>query len=378
LAFDLILAQKEAIIHHIFTISITACEKIFNFTDADTVILSNPFLKTEISTIFLMLKIIYDDNASESIKKNKIAKILYGINDALFISTFAKFRIFDLFIDVVSNPEFYKMTGKYICLTEKYCLINKLYVYGGMCGLYAMNIYWFSIIMKKIYKQMVIPSFPQINTDKIAESILSWTMFATILPYVVNMRSYKTNFIYDIAGITALVFASNAYHRRKHAILSKHDDVLIANNVMVNGLKDDEKDASAEFFLNDSAIHLKSFLSLIAMGSDRGKTSAIIHGISFVGSQLYSFQHVQIASSNAYHMTVLTMSTAIPCLYDLIHIINLTHNRETQMPIIMTTAAIAIISVIKPLYKLNELVINFIVILQMWYISTAIMNVVSA
>lgn len=379
LTFDLFLAQKEALIHHFFTISITACEKIYNFTNEDANALSTPFLKTEISTIFLMMKVIYDDNASETIKKNRIAKILYGVNDALFISTFTKFRMFDLFFNVIGNPEFYNMTNKYMCLTEKYCMLNQIHVYGSVCGLYAMNIYWFSIILKKIYKQMVIPAFPQINTDKFAEGILSWTMFAAILPYVYNMSraaSLKSHYLYDIVGITALAFASNCYHGRKHEILRKYDEVFITNNVLVNGMKDDEKDASTEFFFDAGAIHLKSFLSLIAMGSDRGKTSAIIHGICFFGSQLYSVQHVQITSNDNKHANVLTVFTAIPCLYDLINIMLLTNGHETRLPIAMTIAAICVISIIKPLYKLNHLVVHFLVILQTWYVATAIMNIV--
>ena len=388
LAFDLFLAQKEAIIHHIFTMSITACKKIYNFSNEDANALSTPFLKTEISTIFLMLKIIYDENASETIKKNRFAKILYGINDALFILSFAKFRIFDMFFYVISNPEFYNMTSKYMCLTENYCMLNQLHVYGGVCGLYVMNIYWFSIMLKKIYKQMVISTFPQINTDKFAEGVLSWTMFAAILPYVCNLSkaaslksdfiraaSLKSHYLYDIVGITVLSFASNCYHSRKHNILQKHEEVLITNNVIVNGLNDNEKDASAEFFFDAGAIHLKSFLSLIAMGSDRGKISSNIHFVFFVGSYIYSLQPNQIVSSYNKHTSVLNACVIIPALYDLTHIIFLANSYEAQMPIAMSIAAIGIILIVKPLYNLNHLAVHFLVILQTWYIATAIMNI---
>jgi len=202
-------------------------------------------------------------------------------------------------------------------------------------------------------------------------------MFAAILPYVYNLRSdfiraafLRSNCIYDVVGITALTIASNVYHSRKHAILCKHDEVLITNNVMVNGLKEDEKDASTEFFFDAGAIHLKSFLSLIAMGSDRGNQSAIIHGIFFFGSQLYSVQQIQIASSENKHMKVFNACVIIPALYDLIHIIYLTHGRETQLPIAITIATIGIV-----LKLLNHLVVHFLVILQTWYIASAIMNV---
>jgi hypothetical protein len=144
---------------------------------------------------------------------------------------------------------------------------------------------------------------------------------------------------------------------------------------MINGLKDDEKDASMEFFFNTGAIHLKSLLSLIAMGSNRGNTSAIIHFVFFIGAHIYSIQPIQIAASDAKYMKILNTCVIIPVLYDLFNIICLIDDRAVQTQIALTIMAIGIVINLKPLYKLNHLAIHFLIILQTWHISNAIINV---
>jgi hypothetical protein len=373
LTFDLLFSKNDALIHHIFGMLLSSIFMTCGITNThDRIVLSEPLVKTEISTVFLLLKIITEEKAQEMIKKNAIVKTLYNINDFAFIATFVKFRIFDLYFDVIKNKDYHNTIGKYYHDNNgQYIFWKELQFYIGILGLYSINIYWFSLICKKIYKNLVIPTFPQINTDKFAERILPWTMFLSIVPYIQN----KTYNKYDFAGITMLTITSNLYHTRKRNILKLHDEVLISNNVMINGLKDDEKDASTEFFFNTGAIHLKSFLSLNAMGSDRGNTSAIIHFVFFIGAHIYSLQPIQIASSDVNYMKILNTCVIIPTLYDLFNIIYLIDDRIVQTQIALTIAAIGIVTKVKPLYQLNHLAIHFLLILQTWHISNYIINV---
>lgn len=373
LTFDLLFSKNDALIHHIFSIFLSSLFMTCGITNTyDRIALSEPLVKTEISTIFLLLKIITEEKAPEMIKKNVIVKTLYKINDFIFIATFVKFRIFDLYFNIIKNEEYHNTLSKYYYDNNgQYFFWKELQFYIGILGLYSINIYWFSLICKKLYKKIVIPTFPQINTDKFAERVLQWTMFLSVVPYI-QQKTYNN---YDFAGITMLTITSNLYHTRKRNILNSHDEVLISNNVMINGLKDDEKDASMEFFFNTGAIHLKSLLSLIAMGSNRGNTSAILHFVFFIGSHIYSLQPIQIASNDAKYMKVLNTFVIIPTLYDLFNIIYLLDDRTVQTQIGITIAAIGIVMNIKPLYKLNHLAIYFLLILQTWHISNAIINV---
>jgi len=372
LTFDLFFSKNDALFHHIFSIFLTSTVITCGIKNTDDrIALSEPLMKTEISTIFLLLRIIMEEKAPEMIKKNTVVKTLHNINNFVFIVTFVKFRIFDLYFDVIKNKEYHHTVGKYYYDNNgQYFFWKELQFYIGIFGLYSINIYWFSLICKKIYKQFVIPKFPQINTDRFAERLLPWTMFLSVVPYL-QQKTYNKC---DFAGITILTFASNLYHSRKRDILKSHDEVLIANNVMVDGLKDDKKDASMEFFFDASAIHLKSFLSLIAMGSDRGNTSAIIHFVFFIGSHIYSLQSVQIVSSDNKHMKVLNSCVIIPALYDLFNIICLIDDRIIQTQIFFTIVGIGIVLKLKPLYELNHLAIHFLVIFQTWCISNAVIN----
>lgn len=373
LTFDLLFSKNDAFVHHIFGILLSSIFMTCGITNThDRIALSEPLVKTEISTIFLLFRIMMEEKAPEMIKKNVIVKTLYKINDFIFIATFVKFRIFDLYFNIIKNEEYHNTLSKYYYDNNgQYFFWKELQFYIGILGLYSINIYWFSLICKKLYKKIVIPTFPQINTDKFAERILPWTMFLSVVPYV-QQKTYNK---YDFAGITMLTFASNLYHSRKRNILNSHDEVLISNNVMINGLKDDEKDASMEFFFNTGAIHLKSLLSLIAMGSNRGNTSAIIHFVFFIGAHIYSIQPIQIASTDTNYMKILNTCVIIPALYDLFNIICLIDDRAVQTQIALTIMAIGIVINLKPLYKLNHLAIHFLIILQTWHISNAIINV---
>jgi hypothetical protein len=316
---------------------------------------------------------------SESFKKNRFSKILYGINDLAFITTFVKFRVFDLYTNTIQNKEIHYIIDNYL-YEDSYIQFTQFY--AGMCGLYLLNFYWFCLISKKLYKQFVIHAFPQINTDKFAEGILSWTMFAAILPYVYNIALFKSQYLYDIVGITILSFASHYYHKHKSVMFNSDKDVYIMDSHLVDGMKKHDENASILYFADQASIHFKSFLSLIAMGGDMGTTSAIIHVTGFLGSQLYASlqpQIVQHASGmtedNIIHMNVLNTCVIVPILYDLIHIICLSEDRIIQTQIALTIATIGIVLKLKPLYKLNHLVVHFLVILQTWYIASAIMNV---
>lgn len=372
LAVDCFFAQKDAFLHHIFGILLNSTIFTCGITNKEDIIaLSRPFVKTEVSTIFLILKMAMEEKAPEIIKKNPIVKTLYNIINAAFVVTFVKFRVFDLYFDVIKNQEYHNTIGQYYHdNTGQYCFLKEAQFYVGMIALYGINIYWFALICKKMYKQIVIANFPQINTAKFAECLLPWTMFLSVIPYFKSV-THK----YDFAGVTLSTFASNLYHGRKRDILNLHNEVYITNNIMVNGLKEMEKDASIEFFFNSCAMHLKSVLSLISMGSDRGNTSAIIHFVFFIGSHIYSLQPIQIVSTDTKYMKVLNACIIIPTLYDLFHIISLTDDRTIQTRIAFTIIAIGIFMKIKPLRELNQLAIHFLMILQTWNVASAVMNV---
>lgn len=382
-AVDLFFAQSEAAMHHSLSLLVISCKLFYGVSQEDTNSAIKPFVKTEISTIFLLLKLLHDDVASDTIKKNRIVKILYGVNDFLFITTFVKTRVWDLSFDAMLNPEIHQNMRNY-CQGSLNC---NLQFYTGFFGLYVMNLYWFSIICRKLFKELVVNARNSwINTEANAECVLSWTMFLTVIPFAhIAHNVFKRGVMNDedaayyVSGIAALSIASHLYHSKKHRILESGEQVIIYNNVKVDGITDLDNDASIEFFFDAGAIHFKSMMSLIAIGSDRGWSSMMLHSVCFLGSFIYASTRTQIVQNedkedkeNRKHMNVLTAFAIVPSIHDLLCIIYAVDDRIFQMKIAMTIAALGAIMKVKPFYKLNHIAVHLLVVMQTWIIANAI------
>lgn len=387
-AVDLFFAQPEAAMHHSLSLLVISCKLFYGVSQEETNSTIKPFVKTEISTIFLLLKLLHDDVASDTIKKNRIVKILYGINDFLFITTFVKTRVWDLTFDAMLNPEIHQNMRNY-CQGS---LICNLQFYTGFFGLYVMNLYWFSIICRKLFKELVVNARNSwINTEANAECVLSWTMFLTVIPFAhIAHNVFKRGVMNDedandikaayyVSGIAALSIASHLYHSKKHRILESDKQVIIYNNVKVDGISNLDNDASIEFFFDAGAIHFKSMMSLIAIGSDRGWSSMMLHSGCFLGSFIYASSRTQIVQNedkedkeNRKHMNVLTACAIVPCFHDLLCIMYAVDDRIFQMKIAITIAALGAIMKVKPFYKLNHIVVHLLVVMQTWIIANAI------
>ena len=103
----------------------------------DRFIIIYSLLKTEISSIFYILKYYIPNNT-----------IYATINNLTFYITFLKFRIIDNYLEIFNNNTIDIIINKYLYKNYfiKYYLIISLY------GLYILNIYWFFILTKILYK----------------------------------------------------------------------------------------------------------------------------------------------------------------------------------------------------------------------------------
>jgi hypothetical protein len=249
LVVDTFFAQPDSVLHHICCFIMLSGKNTYNLTNEEIYIQIKPFIKTEISSIFLVFKLFYENNLPDSIKQNRIAKVLYHINDLTFVATFAKTRVWDLLMDAVLNPEIHRR----IATHAGDSILYNLHLYSGFYGLYILNLYWFAIICKKMYKVLIINS--GINAFH-AKHILPWTPFLALVPFftISHMATHSIKTLAYIMSIIMLSFASNAYYRNE------------SDNAHFTCL-----------------IQVQSHLSLLAIGSEQRLSSAIIH----VGGGLY-------------------------------------------------------------------------------------------
>ncbi len=330
-AVDLLFAPPEAALHHTLSLIVMSGNTNYGHSQEEANDILKPFVKTEISTLFLLLKLLYEQKASDTIKQHYVAKTLCGINDLLFVTTFIKTRLWDLTFDAMLNPEIHQNNRKYF----QDSIIRILHFYTGFFGLYALNLYWTAIIFRKLFKDLIVKTrLAWINTSAIAEQVLPWTLFLCVAPYVLqsNMQSNMQSNLRDATGATGLAIASYIYHRRKRNILNSGKETLFANNIFLKGLND----SSYHYFLFVGAIHLKSFLSVV----DGTLTSVILHVTCFMGSHFYSLSRL---NDDNKQIGVLTASIAIPIVYDLVYIISATDDRVVQTQIGFVAVALAVI-----------------------------------
>lgn len=132
--FDLFfINKKDMMLHHLFVLNIVHYMNTNKEIEMNNVL--SVGLKTEISSIFLILNNYLENNY----------KI---INHVAFVSTFFYYRIYNYSL----------------LLFDKYGLLmfndskNKFYYYEiqiGIHGLYIVNLYWSSIILKTLYKKVI-------------------------------------------------------------------------------------------------------------------------------------------------------------------------------------------------------------------------------
>jgi len=370
LLVDLMFSQTESTIHHILILLMLTCKQAYGYSNNDVGIIVKPFIKTEMSTFFLTLKMIYENNVSKNTRETKIARIASNINDAIFVIAFTKTRMYDLLYDTLLSYKMYETIQPPL----QDSIVRNVHFYTGFYGIYLLNLYWFIKILKKIYRDAVIKtSFAWINTQMFAEKVITLTMFL----YVVPIMFYRVS-LWNFVGTVSLSIVSYMYHNKKYSIFKSGENVLIINNNFSDS--PNVVCVDSEFFFNAAAIHLKSNLSLISIGSDRGFTSMILHFICFVGSQFYSLSQIKIEQKSEWnkddennkHLNILDLCEIIPSLYDLFFIIESTNDRVVKTKIVLTVVALALVMKIKPLYNLNHIVVHILVIIQSWIVTQTI------
>ena len=228
-------------VHHLCVVGI--CVLIYHnyniVSSVDRIIFSYPLLKTEISSIFYVLKYWIPTKS-----------VFYQINTVCFYVGFFKFRIWDFYYEILYNhSSFSVVLGKYFLINPVYsCILFVL-----CCGLYVLNVYWFLILNKILYKNLI--KVVNINTDKICHYLCSFLQIINI-PMCVYIYSWNKHekYLFDVIGITSLCAFSYIYHYDVYKRL--HQNEIDEYSVPT--------EKNMKYFLYDCvAIHARGFLTLV-------------------------------------------------------------------------------------------------------------------
>jgi hypothetical protein len=354
---DLFIAKGDAIWHHIFCLCCGYSGIQFIPMNLQY-ILFLPTFNTEISTIFFTTKLWLDEYKG---KKNSIFNIFYGVNDLLFFSLFFKLRIYDYYFKIVQNPEAHTVITNNIVND-----MDKILIYIGLYGLFGLNIYWFSIICKKLYKQIVIKMVPFLDSKKIAECMLTVSFFVNFyiayVNYSVNMNSYH---LFDLCGLFMLSIASGNYHYSKYKYMENNQDVNVFSNELI------------EHFMYDKyAIQMRSFFALTTVYLANGTSNKIVylsgfyHIMSFLSFNMNTIKLIidnddceSEVSKNI--MKKLDIITIIPCLLDTaIVILYHTNNVCLKSELFFISVMIYFVLSVKPFYNLNHVLLHVLLMYQ--------------
>jgi hypothetical protein len=127
----------ELKLHHLFIFGIFFYNTYYDILPEHRFIFLYPLLKTEISSIFYVLKYWLP-------KKT----IIYNVNTLLFYLSFGKLRIYDFYYEIIYNNSFDIIFKNYSHSNYYLSFILLISCYG----LYILNLYWFLIMNKILYK----------------------------------------------------------------------------------------------------------------------------------------------------------------------------------------------------------------------------------
>ena len=239
----------ELRIHHILGLAGVAFKLIYNVQPEYDWPSTQALYKTEISSFFLVFKYVLSEKTKQN-PESKLLSRLTSANNAIFLITFVKYRIYDYGRDVILNPDHYVLLGDY----TKNSWFRHVFLYSSFYGLYALNLYWFTIMCKVLFKQ-TIRKLVDLKHALITEHrVTAFSHFVTIATSVgVCSQSPNESYLPDFVGIGALSIASYNYHSAVIQYYKTHGK-----------LKYTSYDILGPFAIDHFSIHLRSFLCSVS------------------------------------------------------------------------------------------------------------------
>lgn len=140
-SYDIFLYHShDSAIHHLFVLMVSyIC--MFDLPPEDFQSVTIPLLATEISTLFLVLRLWM-------INFDMTKTLLFTVNNAVFAITFAATRWYGFYVYMIANQKIYDIITTYVPRFQS------LPIYCGLFGLAAINYYWFLVILKVVFRPL--------------------------------------------------------------------------------------------------------------------------------------------------------------------------------------------------------------------------------
>jgi hypothetical protein len=292
----------------------------------------------------------------QDLKGIPFIKPIAAINDAVFFATFFKYRIYDYGANIIQNSNSWldKYThGKWG---------KNAWIYGGVYGLYALNIYWFTIMCKIIAKP-IIRKIGEKRAILFEHDAVSYAQFAT-LGTIMSIYISNTNpsYLFDIIGVAGLAIASMAYHQMAKKLYNAHNIVEYTSNKIVL------------IFIGDQlAIHTRSFLAAVSALYYVENKNWILFLATFHLGSLSRFVYfvwdskrrgIKLTNENKDFLTFVNLTTCLPIAIDIATIGICSQSMDATKKLAEISWILFVVLFVVPLYNLNHIVFHACLIAQ--------------
>jgi hypothetical protein len=363
---DFFYCNLDIKLHHFFGV-ITILFKIwYQVSEEHSSLLLLTMYKTEISTFFYVFKLFLQ---KMNLKQSKAIYVLSKINDLCFFISFFKLRIYDYYVNIVSNPAFYLTMENYYI---KNMMFRQVFLYTGICGLYFLNVYWFSIMCKIIFKPIT-SYFDKNNLNILTHQVVSYTYFfnTIVSGYIYSLQPNQC-YIFDMIGIFLLGGGSHYYHKKCVKYISKDGAYEYTSYSIIK-----------PFFVDKVSIHLRSVLCLTTCiyNSDMFSTflsiSIMYHTIAILQllKYLYSLKkHNEVIYNGNNEKTkdfIMTTNflVMLPVSIDIILVGMNSYLLVNRIHLFSISLLIGIILHVEPFYELTHIAFHLCLIVQSMCIS---------
>lgn len=337
-------------LHHICIFGVIFYNNYYNVSPEYRLIFIYPLLKTEISSIFYVLKYYLPKNT-----------FFYNLNLAIFYLLFIKYRIIDFYNEIIyKNNSFNIVFDKYS--KNNYYLSSILL--ASCYGLFILNLYWFLLINKILYK--IIVKSIKIDSDIICHHLCSYIHWINVpLSIYIYKSVQEVKNCFDVIGIITLSVTSFIYHNDVYKKLQ--------NNEITDYTIPDKKNII--YFLNDIlCIQLRSFLAVFSnyYNSPFLVSTAYISVMFHVVSIYYCITNIfelliDFEKNKDIFLFFHNIIVAIPIICDVLFIFANSTN-EIGIPFLLINIVIAMVMTLNPLNKLTHVLFHLCLIIQNYYI----------
>lgn len=391
--FDLLFYKltPDLIVHHLLVIYITFYNYIYKslYKHEYHDLMIEICLYFEISSIFMAFQTIHDKLVPI---KNINHNILSMVLKFTFMGTFYKYRIENFYKEFVLNSDLHNHIYD-VCENSKNSFLCKSHAYNIYIGFFMLNIYWFTIMIKVLYKKSGLKNILEKKHNFFYENIMTYTLLITsfyMYYFYTIENSYKSNYIYDIIGTFILGIGSMMYHNF-YAYFYQLKGSKYLNKLLYN----------INFYtaIDQLCIKLRSVLVIYSICGFSNKfiISALLNsicGLLFVYKSINNYKSIHEASAggqmeyqNEKNIDKKIMNTYIQKTYQNIslcggltfiidNIIICTKNNENIYCKynILFGILIAMGFFIQPFYEINQIYIHILLMLQSYILGRIVVD----